>query len=491
MQRLKKYLSPLALVGFAGLISACHAPNSASSAQDAIDNDMAAQQQNIVMIIIDDLRPVLGAYGDKNAHTPNIDAFAQQGVSFTRAYANVPVCGASRASLLTGLRPTPTRFINYKAVAEKDAPGAKSLPQVLRESGYYTMGIGKIFHNGKDLAEESWSEKLQSSGLSHATRLNPDSENYLKPNKKNPKQVKGPWYEIADVGDTDYPDGKVKQKALIALEKLANQKQPFFLSVGFIRPHLPFNAPKKYYDLHPESKFTPFFHRDNPKNAPASLKGSGEIHSYHFKEYEFNSDQFHKASVRGYYASVSYIDALVGDVIQQIDQLGLRDNTTIILTSDHGFNLGEHNFWGKHTVLDTALRVPLIVAGPNIKKNVSTDALVELLDIFPTVSEITQVSPPDDIAGESFQPLLKDPSLPHKKYLYSRFKAGDSIISDDFIFSSYSTQDENTREEMLYDLKADPHETVNVVSEQQYQAKAKQLREKLTDCMSQQHCQTH
>lgn len=486
MFTIKKLLWPIVLTG---LLSACYSQKATNTIQSESINTANPDQHNIVMIIVDDLRPVLGAYGDKNAYSPNIDALAKQGITFKQAYANVPVCGASRASMLTGLRPTKNRFIDYKAKAEEDAPGAKSLPQVLKESGYYTMGIGKIFHNGKDLVEESWSEKLQSSGLPHATRLNPESEIFLKANKKNPKQPKGPWYEIADVADEDYPDGKVKQKALTALEKLANRKQPFFLSVGFIRPHLPFYAPKKYYDLHPETKFEPFFHQEFPKNAPKSLKGSGEIHSYHFKEYEYNSDKFHTASLRGYYASVSYIDALVGDLVKQIDQLGLRDNTTIIFTSDHGFHLGEHNFWTKHTMLDTALRVPLIIAGPSTKENMNTDALVELLDIFPTVAEITQVTPPVNIAGKSFTAVLKTPSLNHKRHIYSRFKAGDSVITEDFIFTSY--QAENSQiEEMLFDLKKDPHETVNVVNQAEYQAQVAELRAKLAVCMEQEQCQT-
>lgn len=447
------------------------------------------QKQNIVMIIVDDLRPVLGVYGDKNAYTPNIDALAVQGITFNQAYANVPVCGASRASMLTGIRPNKTRFIDYKAKAEKDAPGAKSLPQVLRESGYHTMGIGKIFHNSKDLAKVSWSEKLQNAGMGHATRLNPDSENYLKTTKFN-KRGNGPWYETMDVADEAYPDGKVKEKALKALTRLAKQEQPFFLSVGFIRPHLPFYAPKKYYDLHPREKFSPFFDRNKPRNAPKSLNGSGEIHTYHFKDYTYNSDAFHVSSLQGYYASVSYIDALVGDVIAQIDSLGLRDNTTIMLISDHGFNLGEHNFWTKHTMLETSLRIPMIVAGPNIAQNEKTDALVELVDVFPTITEITQVNPPATVQGQSFVKSLQNASVNHKKQIYSRFKKGDSVVNDDYIFTSYTTAD-NTIEEMLYDHKVDPHETNNVVNEASYQAVATKMRAQLTACITQQQCQTH
>lgn len=447
------------------------------------------QKQNIVMLIVDDLRPVLGVYGDKNAYTPNIDALAAQGVTFTQAYANVPVCGASRASMLTGIRPNKTRFIDYKAMAEKDAPGAKSLPQVLRESGYHTMAIGKIFHTGSDLADESWSEKMQNSGMSHATSLNPNSENYQKANHYS-KRNNGPWYEKADVADEAYPDGKVKQKALTALTRLARQDKPFFLGVGFIRPHLPFYAPKKYYDLHPKEKFVPFFERKKPHYAPKSLKGSNEIQTYHFKNYTYNSDEFHVSSLQGYYASVSYIDALVGDVVAQIDRLGLRGNTTIMMISDHGFNLGEHNFWTKHTMLETSLRVPMIVAGPNIPKNQKNDALVELLDVFPTITDIADLAVPAQVEGESFVKSLNAPDNKHKRRIYSRFKSGDSVVTDDFIFTSYTT-DKNTVEEMLYDHRVDPHETNNVVNQAKYKTIAAKLRAHLAGCIEQQQCETH
>lgn len=474
----------------ATLVNACTLPTTKVEQNNVTTLvDPESQKQNVVMIIVDDLRPVLGVYGDKNAITPNIDALAAQGITFTQAYTNVPVCGASRASMLTGIRPNKTRFIDYKAMAEKDVPGAKSLPQVLQESGYYTMAIGKLFHTRSDLAEVSWSEKIQSVGMSHATRLDPDSEKYLKTNHYS-KNKKGPWYETADVADEAYPDGKVKEKALTALTRLAKQEQPFFLGVGFIRPHLPFYAPKKYYDLHPKEKFVPFFDRDKPRNAPEALKGSGEIHTYHFKNYSYNSDAFHVSSLQGYYASVSYVDALVGDVVDQITRLGLRDNTTIMLISDHGFNLGEHNFWTKHTMLETSLRIPMIVTGPNVVKNQKTDALVELLDVFPTVAEITKVSPPSSIEGESFVNSLKDAAIKHKKQIYSRFKKGDSVVSNDFIFTSYTT-DDNTIEEMLYDHTVDPHETNNVVNEVDYQAIASKMRAQLAACMKQQQCQTH
>ena len=464
--------------------------SSKGAATEEVKTTKITEKQNIVMIVIDDLRPVLGAYGDEKAYTPNIDALAKEGVTFDYAYSNVPVCGASRASMLTGLRPTKNRFIDYKAMAEKDAPNAKSLPQVLRESGYHTIGLGKIFHNAKDLATVSWSEKIQVSGMPHATMLNPDSKNYIKENAHVKWLKNGPWYETADVPDEAYPDGKVKQKALQALTRLSAEQQPFFMSVGFIRPHLPFYAPKKYYDLHPKEKFTPFFFRERPHLAPSSLRGSGEIHTYHFKDYEYNSDAFHLSSIQGYYASVSYIDALVGDIVDKIDDLGLRDNTTIMLLSDHGFQLGEHNFWTKHTLLDTSLRIPMIVSSPHAVKNQKTNALVELIDIFPTITEIANINPSIKIDGESFVDVLKQPDRVHKKQVYSRFKTGDSIITDNYIFSSYITED-NKVEEMLYDHSEDPHEINNVVNDPRYQKQAAALREQLTACITLRNCKTN
>lgn len=473
------------------LFSAASAGADASGSVDREPEARVAGQerQNVVMVIVDDLRPVLGAYGDKNAHTPHIDALAARGVTFRHAYANVPVCGASRASMLTGLRPLKERFVDFRARADEDAPGAKTLPQVLRESGYHTMSIGKIFHHRNDTADASWSEPPLSSGVPHATTLNPESKQFAKPNPRVPKRTNGPWYEMADVENEDYPDGKVKEKALAALDRLAAQDEPFFLSVGFIRPHLPFNAPKKFYDLHPEEKFEPFFDRKRPHLAPDSLQAPGEIRTYHFRDYQYNSDAFHVASQRGYYASVSYVDALVGDLAERMRALGLEDNTTVVLLSDHGFHLGEHNFWGKHTLLDDSLRIPLIVAGPQFPRNQTTDALVELVDVFPTVAELTRAEAPANLDGESFLHVLHRPEAAHKTHVFSRFKQGDSVVSEGHIFTSYTTENGQT-EEMLFNLHEDPHEQHNVVSDPAHRTTAERLRALLSACTEEQRCAT-
>ncbi|GFD90999.1 hypothetical protein KUL152_32250 [Tenacibaculum sp. KUL152] len=241
--------------------------------------------------------------------------------------------------------------------------------------------------------------------------------------------------------------------------------------------------------MHPKNKFEPFYHREKPRFSPNGLKGSGEIQTYHFKDYEYNSNDFHVASQRGYYASVSYVDALVGDLIKRISTLGLEENTTVILLSDHGFNLGEHNFWGKHNMLNTALRVPLIIAGPSIAKNQETDVLVELIDIFPTITDMANVSNEIDISGESFTHVLRNPELEHKNQIYSRFKAGDSVVSKDYIYTLYETEN-NTTEEMLFDLDKDPDETNNIASDPNYLDVKSKLYKLLTTCMRELECQT-
>ncbi|WP_342804419.1 sulfatase [Alteromonas sp. M12] len=488
---MKKTIVCASVVFLTSLIVACTTSHDTRNLPISQSNSSVENQQNIVLIVVDDLRPVLGAYGDENAVTPNIDALALSGVTFNHAYANVPVCGASRASFLTGLRPTKDRFIDYKTLAEEDAPGAKSLPQTLREFGYSTMAIGKIFHNSGDLAEVSWSEGVHTSGMPHTTSLSLNDFNHAHENQYTSAKTSGiPWYEIADVDDEAYPDGKVKQKALQALTSLAAKQQPFFLSVGFIRPHLPFYAPKQYYELHPPEKFTPFFHRTKPSNSPALLRGSGEIKTYSFGDYSYNSDEFHTASQRGYYASVSYIDALVGDVVDQLEALGMREKTTIILVSDHGFHLGEHNFWTKHTLLKTALRVPLIISGPAVAKNEKTNALIELIDIFPTVMDLAKIPQPNNIDGESFLDVIKNPTLAHKQQIYSRFKEGDSVITEELIFTSYLSGN-SKNEEMLFDLSTDPHETVNKVALPEYQNQRAKLKVMLRDCTESRQCITN
>lgn len=438
----------------------------------ALNHDVKSEENkppNVLFILIDDYRTAMGAMGDPYAITPHLDALASQGVLFNRAYANVPVCGASRASLMTSIYPNKDRFINYLANAEREVPGAATLPSVFKEAGYYTVSNGKVFHDPKDSDEESWSELAWEPEAKGPAFYAEESKQYIKPSERFGDR--GPWYEGADKPDDIYYDGQVKIKAVADLERLAQRDEPFFLAVGFRRPHLPFNAPQKYFDLYKDTDFQPSTLRDKPIDSPAGLKGSGEIHLYHFKGETYNSDEFHRQSLRGYYAAVSFIDQQVGDIISRLDALGLRENTIIVLTSDHGFHLGEYNFWGKHNTLTNALHIPLIIDAPGTPPATAPNALVSLVDLFPTFLDLAELETNEKLqrqmVGKSLAPILIAPSSNHKDYVYSRFKQADTIISHDMIYTQYQSAN-GPQEAMLYDLRNDPNETVNKVTDPDY-----------------------
>lgn len=452
----------------------------------SLDKDTTHQPPNVVFIVVDDLRTALGAMGDSKAITPNLDKLAKQGVLFNRAYANIPVCGASRASMMTSVYPHKTRFVDYLANAEREVPQAVTMPEFFKNSGYYTVSNGKVFHNLNDSNEKSWSEPAWEPKVKGATWYSEDSKQYIKPTARFGD--KGPWYESADKPDNFYYDAQVKQKSIEDLKRLAKTDQPFFLATGFRRPHLPFNAPQKYFDLYKNTHFTPSPLREKPLNAPDMLIGSGEIHVYHFKNIEYNSDAFHRQSLLGYYAAVSFIDQQVGDLMSTLDDLGIRDNTIVVFTSDHGFNLGEHNFWGKHNMLNTALHIPLIVAAPDKATNVTTNGLVSLVDMFPSLIELSKLKAPETLkqqmVGQSFVPLLNNPNAQHQPYLYSRFKQGDSLISQQYIYTEYENE-AGEQANMLFDLAIDPAETLNRVAQAQYQKQVKQMSAKLKQMQTQ------
>jgi arylsulfatase A-like enzyme len=447
-----------------------------SSEVDAVNGKPA----NVLLILVDDYRTAMGAMGDPYAITPNIDALASQGMLFQRAYANVPVCGASRASLMTSIYPHKTRFVNYLANAEREVPNAATLPSVFKDAGYYTVSNGKVFHDPRDSDEESWSERAWEPAVKGPAYFAEESKRYVKPSDRFGDR--GPWYEGADKPDEAYYDGQVKAKTVADLKRLAARDEPFFLAAGFRRPHLPFNAPQKYFDLHEDTDFLPSAQRGSPAGAPDGLKGSGEIHLYHFKGEAYNSDEFHRQSLLGYYAAVSFIDQQVGEIVSTLDELGLRENTIIVLTSDHGFHLGEYNFWGKHNTLTNALHIPLIIDAPGTRPASAPNALVSLVDLFPTMLELAGIKGnaelKEQMVGASFAAVLEDPNSGHKDYLYSRFKEADTVISGDMIYTQYLSAD-GEEQAMLFDLRKDPGETVNLAADPAYQADVARLSKRL------------
>ncbi|WP_083631287.1 sulfatase [Labilibacter marinus] len=423
---------------------------------------------NVLFIAIDDLRPELGCYGIKQVKSPNIDQLASEGVVFNRAYCNVPVCGASRASLLTSILPTKTRFIDYRAKAEEDVPNAKTLPGIFKEAGYTCISNGKIFHYNKDVQDASWSQKPWMPKGGHSISFDSASTEVLA------KSGNGRVYESPHVPDSVYPDYKIAHQTIRDLRRFKASGESFFMACGFFRPHMPFYAPKKYWDLYDRDAIELADNRFLPENAPKQLRGSGEFKSYTFGTYSPKTDDFHKMMRHGYYACVSYVDQLVGEVLAELENLGLAENTIVVIWGDHGWHLGEHEFWGKHNTLHNALQVPLIVKVPGRAKGQQTEALVESVDIYPTLCDLANVPTPNYIMGESFKSILDNPNKAFREAAYARFKVADAIVKQDFTYSLFENG-----EEMLYNLKLDPKENQNVVANEEYKEVLKEMRKAL------------
>lgn len=417
---------------------------------------------NVLFIAVDDLRPELNGYGATQIKSPNIDRLSAEGLSFSRAYCNVPVCGASRASLLTGIKPTKDRFVTYHTYAQKDAPGAISIPQHFKNNGYHTISNGKIFHHQDDLPE-SWSEI--------PWRPSPKSGNwrdYLTDKNLNIADSIDDgraWpYEWVDVNDTAYFDGLMTQKTIKDLRRMKKFDKPFFLAAGYLKPHLPFNAPQKYWDMYPAESISLPENYYRPENAPdAAIHNFGELRNYFGVPKEGPvSDDMARTLIRGYYACVSYTDALVGNLLNELDKLGLRENTIVILWGDHGWQLGEHKLWCKHSNFDIAMRVPMIISAPGFEGGMKTEALTEYIDIFPSLCELAGVDLPAQLHGESFVPLMENPDQKFKDVIYARFGKGESIKTDRYLYTEWYNKQGEQYGRMLYDHSTDPDENVNI-----------------------------
>jgi iduronate 2-sulfatase len=432
----------------------------------------AYPKPNILFIAIDDLRPELGCFGGKEVKSPHIDKLAAGGTTFNRAYCQVAVCGASRASLMTGLRPTRKRFLKYDTFAEKDAPGAMTLAEELKKNGYHCISNGKIFHHKDDTAKRSWSEDAWKPRIGGASFVDPKSKSMIGGRKK-----RGPVLEAPKVADNAYPDGQIADKTIADLKRLKKKDEPFFLACGFIKPHLPFYAPKKYWDLYDRASLELADNRDRPRNAPSSLRGSGEIHSYHNRGMKYNSEEWHRACLHGYYACVSYVDTQIGKVMKTLDDLDLRKNTIIVLWGDHGWHLGEHNFWGKHNVMHLSTRSPLIVAAPGFKSGQACDRLVEFVDLYPTLIDLSGLkSVNEELEGTSFKPLLGDPRLKWKSAAFSKFGPARSLVTNKFNYAEF-----DDGQKMLFDLSADPDENVNLATSPEHKKNLNRLGNMLRD----------
>ena len=459
---------------------------------------------NVLFIAVDDLRPELGCYGKDYIHSPNIDRIAKAGLVFDRAYCQQAVCSPSRSSLMTGTRPDTTKVWDLQTHFRKALPDVVTLGQHFKNHGYFVQGTGKIFHGGFDDAA-TWSVPwFTPQGAPYAlpenVKLNqrqyegePDRDGTGKGKAKKKKGAtrsghdsRGPAFEGADVPDNTFQDGKVAEFAVTRLQELSQSTTPFFLAVGFIRPHLPFVSPKKYWDLYDPKKIQLAPNKFRPHDAPSyAILPGGEMRSYHGIPNESIPDDLARQLKHGYFASVSYLDAQVGKLLDELDRRHLRTNTIVILWGDHGWKLGEHDAWCKHSACENDANAPLLLSVPGMKSaGRHSRALVEFVDIYPTLAELAGLPLPKHLEGVSLKPLLDQPDRPWKTAACSQYPRPDqgglmgySMRTDRHRFTVWVARNDHTKVEAteLYDHETDPQENRNIAQRPENAALVSQL----------------
>lgn len=450
-----------------------------------------AARPNVLLLCVDDLKPLLGCYGDKTVKSPNLDRLATRGLLFERAYCNQAVCAPSRNALLTGRRPQALGIYDLGTNFRKAAPDAVTLPQYFKQHGYRTEGLGKIFHVGHGNSEDpvSWSvphwradvvayalpESKAKKGLTR--------EEALFANKPGKGLPRGAAYEAANVPDNTYPDGALADEAVRRLRAAKDKpNEPFFLAVGFVKPHLPFCAPKKYWDLYDRAAFALPARQTPPDGAPAyAPQAGGELRQYAgIPEKGALPPELARTLIHGYHAAVSFMDAQLGRVLDALDETGLAKNTVIMVWGDHGWHLGDHGIWCKHTNYEQAARIPLLVVAPGATHPGSRSAaLAETVDVFPTLAELAGLPTPQvpqGLDGQSLVPLLRDPTALGKQaiyHVYPRSPGGRQVLGRAVRTARHRLVEwkaigaaANSAELELYDYEADPGETRNLATQQ-------------------------
>lgn len=430
----------------------------------------APGKPNVLLICVDDLKPLLGCYGDSHAKTPNLDKLAKRAVVMESAYCNQAVCAPSRNALMTGLRPQTLGIYDLGTNFRKSRPNAVTMSQHFQKQGYRTEALGKIFHvghgNGEDAASwdvphfSPWKVGNYKAAESLATLRS--------------KGTKGPAFEVADVPDDAYPDGFLATEVIRRLTEAKKRREtPFFMGIGFAKPHLPFCAPKKYWDLYDPAQLPLATVTEPPVGAPRyAPQFGGELRSYDgIPAKGALPHELQRKLVHGYYATASYMDAQLGRVLDKLDELKLADHTIIVLWGDHGWHLGDHGMWCKHTNYEQAARIPLLIAAPGIAP-ARTSALVETVDIYPTLSELAGLSMPEGLDGISFAKVLRNPDQRVRDsiiHVYPRNKMlGRAIRTARHRMVEWKAPgaETSTAEYELYDYEKDPLETKNLADSQ-------------------------
>ncbi len=480
----------------------------------------AGEKPNILFIAVDDLKPDLGCYGNSYVKTPNFDRLAAMGTTFTNSHCNQAVCGPSRASLMTGLRPDRTKVHDLKTITRDVSPWITTLPEHFKNNGYITAGTGKIYDPrsvDKKLDEPSWSLPFRLYNLDY----NPDhpqpvsaayqGAEYHKAHKEiTDAGIKGygpilkelikrdlhSATECEDVPDDAYTDGAIRKEGVKFLKKLKKQDKPFFLAVGFKKPHLPFVAPKKYWDLYKRDEIPLASFQEFAKDAPEfAYHDSNELRSYGGIPATGKMDEAKSRElIHGYYACVSYIDTQLGILLDELENQGLAENTIVIVWGDHGWHLGDHGIWCKHTNYEQATRSPLIIAGPGVGKAKQTAAPTEFVDIFPTLCDLADIPMLENLDGTSAKPVLTGEKEKVKDCAVSQFSRGKAMgyaFRDEqyryilWVSNSNKIGPESIpaasfdklRAQELYDYKNDPQETVNIAKDPTQTERIKVFRE--------------
>lgn len=437
---------------------------------------------NVLFIAVDDLKPALGCAGDRHARTPNIDRLAARGTVFRRAYCQQAVCSPSRSSLLTGRRPDSTRVYDLETHFRKALPEVITLPQHFKNNGYYVHGVGKIYHPGYN-DPPSWSVAWEAP---RAPGMGPEGQKRLAELKAEARErgedvskVRGLPVEAPALADEELADGWIARRAIEILRERKGQEQPFFLAVGFLKPHLPFVAPERYWRMHDAESLLVWRSSEPPIGAPSfAPQFGGELRQYDgVPRTGPLAEDLSRKLVHGYYAAVSYMDAQVGRLLDALEELELSGKTVVILWGDHGWHLGDHGMWCKHTNYEQATRSALVVRAPGQKvSGRGSDALVEFVDIYPTLSELCGLPEPEGVEGYSFAPLLNDPEQPWKKAAFSQYPRGGgpgvgplmgyAVRTDRYRYVEWRKRESGevmARE--LYDHESDPGEDRNVANE--------------------------
>jgi arylsulfatase A-like enzyme len=443
----------------------------------------AEKKLNVLFIVADDLRPDLGCYGAKHIHSPNIDKLAARGLVFERAYCQQAVCNPSRASLLSGCRPDTTRVMANNTFLRPMMPDVVTLPQHFKNNGWTSISLGKVFHHSeKEPGDDpqSWSEPSWYHGEPYRHWFAKESDDFIKrlkklPEKERPKLIRGPPYEAANEPDDSYPDAQTVAKAIETLRRLKSGDRPFFLGVGFVKPHLPFTCPQKYWDMYPANTIKLPDNYYPPKNVPEpALHNWYELRTYGgIPATGGIPDETALNLIRGYRACISFMDVQMGRVLQELDRLGLRDNTIVVFFGDHGYHLGENGIFTKMTNFELGTHAPLIVSVPGQKTaGKSARALVEFVDIYPTLAELAGLSLPAHLEGTSFAPLLANPAQPWKQAVFSQYLRpgkdkfmGRSVRTDRWRYTEWTNAKKENAGIELYDEQNDPKENVNVAGE--------------------------